>query len=150
MLNPVSTTAEMETVLFSSTRHVLHRDYETRSQAVLKTIGAQRYAADATTEVLCCCYAVDDDPVQLWRPGDATPNAFILAAQSANWIVVAHNVAFELAIEKSIMAPRYGWPLIPINRNRDTMSMALACGLPAKLSAAASALQTTSQKDRAG
>jgi hypothetical protein len=53
-------------VLFG--QHVLHRDYETRSQAILKIVGAQRYAADSSSEVLCCCYAVDDDPVKLWRP----------------------------------------------------------------------------------
>ena len=32
--------------------HVLHRDYETRSQAVLRTIGTYKYAADPRTEVL--------------------------------------------------------------------------------------------------
>jgi hypothetical protein len=41
-------------------QHVLHRDYETRSQAILKVVGASRYSVDPSTEVLCCCYAVDD------------------------------------------------------------------------------------------
>ena len=31
------------------------------------------------------------------------------------------------------MAPRYGWPLIPIERHICTMAMCLAVGLPAKL-----------------
>jgi DNA polymerase len=87
--------------------------------------------------------------VEVWRPGDAIPNAFILAAQSANWIAVAHST-FELAIEKAVMTPRYGWPQISISRNHDTMSMALACGLPAKLSAAADALDLSHRKDVAG
>jgi hypothetical protein len=59
-------------------QHVLHRDYETRSRAILKTVGAQRYAANSATEVLCCAYAVDDDPVQVWRPGDPVPIEFVL------------------------------------------------------------------------
>src|SRR6516165_9708529 len=51
-------------------QHVLHRDYETRSRLFLKVVGAHRYAADGGTEVQCCAYAVDDGPVQLWRPAD--------------------------------------------------------------------------------
>ena len=50
--------------------HVLLRDIETRSTNDLKKIGAAKYAADPSTGVLCMAYAVDDGPVQLWRPGD--------------------------------------------------------------------------------
>ena len=57
-------------------QHVLHRDYETRSRVVLKVVGAHRYAADPSTEVLCCAYAVDNNPVQLWRPSDPVPIEF--------------------------------------------------------------------------
>src|SRR5262245_26170976 len=131
-------------------QHVLHRDYETRSQAILKIVGAQRYAADSSSEVLCCCYAVDDDPVKLWRPGDPVPSEFVVATQNPNWIVAAFNDAFEAAIEEQIMAPRYGWPLIPIERHRCTQAMCLALGLPARLSAAANALELSHRKDAAG
>jgi DNA polymerase len=134
----------------AATTHVLHRDYETRGQAILKVVGTQRYAADPTTEVLCCCYAVDDDPVKLWRPGDPVPIEFLAAAQNRNWIVVAHNDAFETAIEKLILAPRYHWPVIPIERHRCTQAMCLALGLPARLSAAANALELAHRKDGAG
>src|SRR6516162_4834254 len=130
--------------------HVLHRDYETRSRVVLKTVGAHRYAADLSTEVLCCAYAVDQDPVQLWRPGDSVPIEFIEAAQNPSWIVAAHNDAFETAIEKEIMLPRYGWPMIPIERHRCTQAMCLALALPARLSAAADALELANRKDAAG
>ena len=67
--------------------HALHRDYETRSLARLSTAGAHQYAADKTTEVLCVAYAVDDDPVQLWIPGDPVPPEFIEAAANPNWFV---------------------------------------------------------------
>ena len=130
--------------------HVLHRDYETRSGIVLKTVGAHRYAADLSTEVLCCAYAVDQDPVQLWRPGDSVPIEFIEAAQNPSWIVAAHNDAFETAIEKEIMLPRYGWPVIPIERHRCTQAMCLALALPARLGAAADALELRNRKDAAG
>jgi DNA polymerase len=131
-------------------QHVLHRDYETRSRLVLKTVGAHRYAADLSTAVLCCAYAVDQDPVQLWCPGDSVPTEFIEAAQNPSWIAVAHNDAFEAAIEKEIMLPRYGWPVIPIERHRCTQAMCLALALPARLSTAADALELRNRKDAAG
>jgi DNA polymerase len=134
----------------ATTTHVLHRDLETRSQAILKTVGALRYAADPSTEVLCCAYAVDDGPVKLWRPGDPIPTEFVIAAQNQNWVVAAHNDAFEAAVEKLILSPQYKWPAIPIERHRCTQAMCLALGLPARLSAAADALELSHRKDAAG
>jgi DNA polymerase len=134
----------------ANSRRVLHRDYETRSRIVLKIVGAHAYAADPSTEVLCCAYAVDDDGVQLWRPGDPVPIEFVVAAQNSNWIVAAHNDAFEAAIEKQIMFMRYRWPEIPADRHRCTQAICLALGLPARLSAAADALELSNRKDAAG
>jgi DNA polymerase len=129
---------------------VLHRDYETRSRVRLNLVGAHRYAADPHTEILCAAYAVDDQPVQLWTPGDAVPSVFVEAARNPAWLVVAHNDQFETVIEQHILAPRYGWPLIPVERHACTLSMCLAYGLPARLSAAADALELSNRKDRAG
>ena len=58
--------------------------------------------ADPSTEILCCAYAADDDPVQLWRLGDPVPPEFAQAARDPNWIVAAHNDTFETAIEQHI------------------------------------------------
>ena len=131
-------------------RHVLHRDYEARSRLVLKSVGTHRFAADASTEIFCCAYAVDDGPVQLWTPGDPVPPEFIEAAASPNWIVAAHGDHFESAIEHHIIAPRFDWPEIPLERHRCTMAMAAAVGLPARLSAAADVLELSNRKDAAG
>ena len=99
-------------------QHVLHRDYETRcSDADLRIVGAHQYAANKHTEVICAAFAVDDGPVQLWIPGDPVPPEFVEAARNPNWIVAAHNDAFETAIELHILGPRYGWPTIPIERH---------------------------------
>jgi DNA polymerase bacteriophage-type len=85
------------------TRHVLHRDYETRSPRMLKSVGAHRYAADPETEVLCCAYAVGDDPVQLWIPGNRVPPEFTEAAGNPSWLVVAHNDSFRaLAVSAAL------------------------------------------------
>src|SRR5262245_58282301 len=149
MLNRPSD-AQVNAALGDSTAHVLHRDYETRSQCVLKSAGAYRYAADPRTTVLCAAYTVDDGPVQLWTPGDPVPPEFIEAARNPTWTVVAHNDQFEAAIEQFLLAPRFGWPLIPLERHRCTMALSLAHGLPARLDAAADALELANRKDAAG
>ena len=107
MLNRLSE-ADVDAVLREGSAHVLHRDYETRSTCGLKSAGTYRYAADPRAEVLCCGYAVDDSPVQLWTPGDPVPPEFIEAARNPTWTVVAHNDQFEAAIEQFLLAPRFG------------------------------------------
>jgi DNA polymerase bacteriophage-type len=131
-------------------RHVLHRDYETRGVLNLKKVGAHKYAADPQTEVFCCHYAVDDAPVQRWVPGNPVPAEFIEAARNPDWRVAAHGDAFESVVEWHITGPRYGWPLVPIERHVCTEAMCLAVGLPGKLSAAANALELANRKDAAG
>ena len=130
--------------------HLCQRDYETRSTLALKRVGTHTYAADPCTEVLCCAYAIDDQPVQLWIPGDKVPPEIVEAADNPDFIALAHGDPFETAVERHIMAPRFDWPEIPLDRHICTMSMALALGLPARLSAAADALELADRKDMTG
>ena len=129
--------------------HVLFHDLETRSPADLKTAGVWKYAADPATEVVCLAYAVDNEPTQLWVPGDPVPAEFIEAANNPNWIVVAHNDSFERGIAQLVLR-RHGFPAIPLPRRRCSMAMALAMSLPAKLDAVARALELRHQKDPVG
>jgi DNA polymerase bacteriophage-type len=133
-----------------STRHILHRDIETKSTLDLTEVGAWRYAGDPTTDVWCVAYAVDDGPVQLWIPGRPVPGEFSAAARDPDWLIVAHNDAFERAVEERILAPRYSWPLVPIERHRCTMAMALASALPAGLDSVAEVLKLSAGKDDTG
>ena len=130
--------------------HILHRDYETRSQVDLRKVGAARYAADPSTEVLCAAFAVDDGPAQLWRPGDPVPPEYFEAAANPSWVVCAHNDAFESAIEQHLLHPRHGFPLIPPERHRCTQAACLALGLPARLGLLADVLELANRKDDAG
>ena len=130
--------------------HVLHRDFETRSTIDLPDVGAWRYAAEPNTGVWCVSYAIDAEPVKLWIPGQPIPEEFHIAARDPHWVVAAHNDQFETAIETRILAPRYGWPLVPIERHRCTMGMALACALPGKLETVAEVLNLHNRKDTAG
>jgi DNA polymerase len=149
MLSPISE-ARVDAVLRDGVQHVLHRDFETRSRVLLRKVGSHKYAADPSTEVLCAAYAVDDSPIQLWIPGNPAPAEFFEGANNPNWIVAAHNDQFESAVEQHILHSRCGWPIVPLERHRCTMAMALAAGLPARLSAAADALELANRKDAAG
>jgi DNA polymerase bacteriophage-type len=130
--------------------HVLFRDYETRGVLALDKVGVHRYAADPQTEVLCCAFAVDDQPVKLWKLGDPFPVKFRDAASNPNWFAVAHNAPFEIAIEQLLLPPRYGRPLIPLERQRCTLAMAPALALPGKLEKLADVLELSHRKDVAG
>jgi DNA polymerase len=125
---------------------VLHLDFELRSSLALGSVSLQRYATDASTEILCARYALDDGPVALWTPGMPLPDA--IAAHKG--FVVAHNAAFEHAIIEHLLAPRFGWPAIPIGRFVCTMAMARAAALPGSLEGAAEALGIDARKDMAG
>jgi DNA polymerase len=125
-------------------------DIETRSPVSLEDAGAWRYAADPTTEVLCIGYAIDNRKVRIWTPGQAVPAEFIAAARDSSWIVVAHNFAFERAIARHILKPRFGWPEIPLAQQRCSMSLALAHALPGALENAARALKLNYEKDQEG
>jgi DNA polymerase len=131
---------------------ILHRDFETRSFAELKRVGAARYAADPTTEVACICYAVDDGPIESFIPGNAEPipKVFEEAANNPKWYVAAHNDAFESAIEEHVLKPRYNWPLVPIERHICSMATAQYHGLPGALEKIAAILALPVQKDVVG
>jgi hypothetical protein len=129
---------------------ILLRDYETRSTLNLSKGGAWRYATHPDTDVLCCAYCVDDGPVKLWVPGDPVPPEFIEASDNPDWIVSAFNDNFERQIEARIMGPRYGWPVVPIERHRCLQACGLSLALSASLEKVAGALGLEQQKDNAG
>ncbi len=124
-------------------------DIETRSTVNLEIAGAWHYASAPSSEVLCLAYAVDDGDPRIWIPGDPIPEAFITAAADPSWRVVAHNYQFERAIATCILTPRFNWPLVPLDRQICTMTMALASALPGGLDNAALALGLPC-KDREG
>jgi DNA polymerase bacteriophage-type len=125
-------------------------DCETRSVADLRLTGTYRYAADSSTSVLCIAYAVDNDPVKLWVPGDPVPPEFVEASHDPTWISYSFNDLFERVIAEAILVPKHGWPRIPIERRRCLMAMSLALALPGSLAGVAKALGLTHQKDSAG
>ena len=126
----------------------IHLDIESRSLISLKDRGAWRYCADPSTEPLFLCFAVDDDEVQTWRPGDPVPAPFQAAADApADWSVIAHNFGFELPFYQLILTPRFGFPAIPLASWHCTMRLALANAHPAELGLLSQALGLPYRKD---
>ena len=131
--------------------HVLIFDLETRSACDLKAAGAHKYAADPTTDVWCAAYCVDDGPVQLWTPSASVPPPqFVEAARNPAWKVVAFTAPFERNILAHVLAPRYGWSDIPLERFACLQASSLALALPSSLGGVASALGLAEEKDEAG
>lgn len=120
----------------------IHVDVETYSEIDLGARGAHVYAADPSTDVWCVSYSDDDGAtVQTWTPGDPVPDW-------GDYILLAHNAAFERLILREILAPRYGFraPRSYVC----TMAAAAANGHPLSLAAAAKSLGLNVAKDDAG
>jgi DNA polymerase len=141
---------ERDIVANVSAIHTVHWDIESRSELRLDKVGAHKYARHPSTEILCVAYALDDQPVQIWLPGDPIPPVFTEIAQNPNYLLCSHNAQFELALLRHILQPRHGWPRIPLARFRCTIAMGLALALPGKLELISEALELIQQKDKAG
>lgn len=130
----------------------LHIDFESRSAVDLRKTGVYVYAEDPTTDVWCAAYSFDDQPVQLWLPGQPLPPGIFDVSTSvfSPDLVIAHNAAFERAIWAHIMGPRYGWPVPQARKWRCTMAMALAMALPPGLGDCSKALGLGIDKDDDG
>lgn len=130
----------------------VHLDFESRSKAEIWDTGAYKYSEDPSTDVLCICYAVDDNSVQLIKREDIpviNQELYNLAA-NPEMIFVAHNAFFEQCIWQNIMVKRYGYPEIPVHRWRCSAAKALAHGLPKSLAECAKALNLSELKDEEG
>lgn len=126
-----------------------HLDFETRGVVDLPKAGAHVYAADPQTEPLCAAWAVGEEPIALWQPGDPPPER-LFAHMAAGGRIVAHNANFEIAIWSAIMAPRFGWPATQPRQWKCTLAMAAAMSLPLSLENCAAALGLEIRKDGEG
>lgn len=126
-------------------------DFETRSAANLKKVGAEAYAQDSSTRVLCAVLARSygrDSVVDRvdWLPGDPLPQWYVDHVR-AGLPVVAHNCGFEDAILRHVLQD---WPQIPPEQWFDTSALAAAAALPRSLEGLGAALGSQQQKDMEG
>jgi DNA polymerase len=128
----------------------LYWDIETRSALDLPKVHAWRYSGHASTDIWLLAFAVNDGEIKIWKPGEPIPEEFHIAVRDLDWTLIAHNAAFENAIAERILAPRYHWPLCPIERIRCTQAASLASALPPSLDDTAAALKLDIRKDEEG
>lgn len=136
------------------------KDFETRSRADLKKVGAYRYSLDPSTQPTCFAFKLMGNPTVYFLPfevinrqWDTLPEALQnlwLKCIEDGYEFSAHNSFFERCIYDNIMVARYGWPRIPPRRRRCTAAKAAACALPRALGNAGEAMQLRIQKDKRG
>jgi len=125
----------------------LHLDFETRSACDLKRAGLHVYARHRSTSILCAGYAFNDEPVELWFPGEPMESRVLEHIRSGG-IVWGHNVTFEREIWNH--AGLNSWPRISISQSYCTMALAYAMALPGSLDNASAAVGLSQKKDMAG
>lgn len=145
----------------------LHVDFETFSRASLKLCGTYQYARHPTTEILVCCWAINEDDVDTWVPsiskaqarelglpahwyyGPRCPQPLAAAVRSGMQFA-AHNAQFERAIWQAVVVRRHGGPTTRRSQFVCTAARSAASGLPRSLDGVASALGVLNQKDKEG
>jgi DNA polymerase len=128
----------------------LHIDLETGSALDLKKTGTHRYATHPSTRVWCVAWAIGDDPVQVWKPGDPIPQEIVNHVLLHGGTVTAWNAA---GFERLLWAGKLvalGFPPVQDHQWRCTMVRAAYWGLPMSLDQAGQALHLGLTKDMAG
>jgi DNA polymerase bacteriophage-type len=125
-------------------------DFETRSMCDLKTAGADKYAQNVSTEIICLVYWNTIHDKLIWWPGQSPIGTHLMRwATNPNIIFVAHGAGFEQAIWKHIMVG-LGWPEMPPERWDCTMAASLRKGFPAALDKGERAMRLNNPKDMEG
>lgn len=126
---------------------MIYIDFETFSECDLESAGAWVYSKHPSTGVFCMAYAIDDGPVQIWKPGcDDKELKWLLTGLE----IEAHNAFFEKSIYENIMIPRYEFSTLTDRQWHCSAAKCAARGLPRKLAMAAEALGLSEQKDMEG
>ena len=97
-------------------------DFETKSEIDLIKHGRQKYLAGSQADIICMGYKIDDDPVQLWVPGDLLP--YFLTAQLVCHRFYAFNAQFDMAVWNTF-GSKYNFRLTPAHWWIDIMAV---CG----------------------
>jgi DNA polymerase len=140
----------------SGVKKVLHIDLETRSLVDLIKSGVYVYVENPYTEILCACYAMNDDEIKTWFPvlGEPAPQDLIEAILDPEVTIAAHNFAFErlllIVVGRKYLPANVIAAMKPHERWTCTAARSAAVGLPRSLDGSANALRITEQKDKEG
>lgn len=136
---------------------MFHNDFETRSRADLRRVGAYRYAEDPSTEALMLAIARNRGEPVLWinpRHGwsiDQDEASELLRAQLVcDEEIYAHNYEFEKTIWANRGRPDLRQPAPDSKRWRCTAAMARVAALPWSLKALGEILELDLKKSKEG
>ncbi len=128
-------------------------DFETRSKCDLKVEGTDKYAADPTTEVLCCTFyfladgsTASYDPVLNNAPMDKELADKIAACD----FYMAVNARFDQLVWEFVAVNDHDFPELDIDKWYCIAAQCRVNALPASLDKAARALNGKNQKDHKG
>lgn len=127
----------------------------------LPSIGAGRYAEDASTEVLCLAYDLKQGAGRkMWLPGMPLPMDLLehlakfdpAAAPSyaQAGLIETHNSMFEFRIWTKVLYERFGWPQVQLGQMRCSLAKARAYSLPGALGNLSEVLRLPVRKDKDG
>lgn len=137
-------------------------DFETRSAANLKRVGAHKYSCDPTFDILCVAFHVgDEDP---FSGVDVSDSARGLAfdgdrsvwkklkdlAKDPSVSFRAHNSAFEYTIWHNYLVPKFKFPVVVPSRWACSAALAAYKSLPRALGELTQALELPQVKDQFG
>lgn len=129
---------------------VLHLDFETRSEADLKKVGAHQYFEHPSTTVLCAGYSFGGEEPELWLPDDIFVPERIIDHVKSGGIAAAWNANFERLAWRSVMTKKFNFPPVADHQWQCTMTESLAMNMPAQLKDAAPAFGLNIVKDDIG
>ena len=133
----------------ATTPDILSIDFETCSTADLRKTGAAAYAVDPSTQIICMAWAFNDEPVEVWTPGQPFPDR-IRKHVHAHGLVRGWNISFEFWIWNEVLVPGFSVHRLMTAQLRDTMAQAAYWGLPMSLDKAGWALKLGTLKNKAG
>lgn len=134
------------------TEDIYSIDFETYSAADIRNVGAYRYAADETTEILIMAIARNNEEPKVWDCVNDRSEALELLGEAImrKAPIYAHNAQFEAAICKYLLQKTFGLRAPYLEQWRCTAAMARRAAIPSSLEAAGEFLGIKQEKDKAG
>ena len=125
-------------------------DFETRSRVDLKKCGADVYAQDYSTEILCCSFIRKDTGEEwLWFASETLPVNLHMAILDCDELE-AQNARFDQLIYECIAVEDHGFPIVPSDKWICVAAQCRVNALPASLDGATRAANSHHKKDHAG
>lgn len=120
-------------------------DFETYSEEDIDN-GAVKYSRHPSTDIICMGYKVDEQPTRLWLPGQEPPKEF----SDPDQVFWAHNAAFDYCIYNVVGVTKYDFPILALEKTRDSMALANRYTLPHTLEECGEVLGLQVQKQKIG